>query len=316
MSKLNKRIDLSIVIPIYNVEEYLEECLLSVYEIKGITTEIILINDGSTDNSIRVINQFLKKYDDKTLFINQKNKGLSGARNVGIEKATGEYTLFIDSDDIITPEKVTFLVNYALKNRLDLVQTKSKTFAGKVNRELPVPSEMVKLPISNGRDYLLAYCNSASVEKGDFRPEAWLSLIKTEVFFRDNIRFQEGMYFEDELFTPNLILQCKRIKMLDLVFYHYRIRPNSIMTTSNERHIKSKAMLVAEYYQVIQKHKFYHPFLNCRLIGWTKEGLSYLSMKQLLVMLTLKKIKIKDFLLLVSLIIKKCFSIPFKTTTL
>jgi glycosyltransferase involved in cell wall biosynthesis len=315
MHGLNQLVDLSIIVPIYNVEEYLEECLNSVYAIKGITTEVILINDGSTDSSITIINNFLSKFENKTIFINQDNKGLSGARNAGIAKTKGKYILFVDSDDLIVPEKVQFIVDYAVKNSLDLLQAKSRTFGDTASRVMPVPAVMLVLPVSSGRDYLQAYCNCASIKKQDFRPEAWLLLIKSTVLLENKLRFQEGMYFEDELMTPTILLHCNRVKMLDVIFYHYRIRPNSITTTFNEYHVKSKAMLATAYFNLIKEHKFYHPFVSCRLIGWCKEGLVYLPLKQLVAILQLRNIKSKDFILLISLILEKSLlllSIKFK----
>jgi len=309
MQTNENKVILTIVIPIYNVEKYLAACLSSVYAIKKISTEIILINDGSTDNSQVIINQFLAEFKDKTLFIDQKNRGLSASRNEGIERATGEFILFVDSDDLIDPTKVEFVVNYAKENRLDLVQTKSKTFGDGAPRELPIPSDMLELPVSNGRDYLHAYCNSASIKNRDFRPEVWLLLVKKSVLLGNNLRFQEDMYFEDELMTPSIIFHCDRVKMLDCIFYHYRTRPGSIMTTCNEYHVQSKAKLVASYFDMIKENGFHHEFLNCRLIGWCQEGLVYLSFKQLFVMFSLKKINAKNVARLLILISQKCFTL-------
>ncbi|MGL4687379.1 MAG: glycosyltransferase family 2 protein, partial [Fusobacteriaceae bacterium] len=95
--------ELSIIVPIYMVEEYLEECLESLYKIEGIEKEIILVNDGSPDNSYLIIEEFKKKYPKETVIIKKKNGGLSSARNLGISVAKGKYISFIDSDDFIDP---------------------------------------------------------------------------------------------------------------------------------------------------------------------------------------------------------------------
>lgn len=94
------KIDLSIIIPIYNVEQFLRDCLETVYNIK-INKEVILINDGSTDNSYFIIKEFEERYSDQTIVINQKNQGLAETRNIGLKYAKGEYITFIDSDDFI-----------------------------------------------------------------------------------------------------------------------------------------------------------------------------------------------------------------------
>lgn len=313
MHKQDQQAVLSIIIPIYNVEKYLEECLCSVYAIDGIPIEVILINDGSRDDSVVIINKFLTQYSDITIFIDQINKGQSAARNVGLEKATGKYIMFVDSDDKIESRKIKSIINYAIEHDLDLVQAKGEKFDLDADLNLPIPEQMFSLPVCNGRSYLRAYCNSASIKNGDFRSEVWLLFIKKSVVESNHIRFTEGMNYEDELMVPTLILHCDRVKAFDSIFYYYRYTPNSIMTTFSKYHVESKAKLVSEYFKMLKEHDFNHSFATCRLIGWCKEGLPYISIKQLMAILLLKKLKTKDFALLLTLIFKKSiFAVTYK----
>ena len=309
MIELNNQVVLSIIVPIYNVEDYLDVCLRSVYAIEDMPVEIILINDGSTDNSIDIINDFLIHYGDKTVFIDQKNQGLSVARNKGLEVASGRYVLFVDSDDYIDPEKINIFVNYALEHNLDLVQGKAIAFNDSTKNILNMPKEIFKFPIYSGVEYLTHYCNLASIKLRNFRPEAWLIIYKKDLLNDNKLTFEPNMYYEDELFVPNVFLYSKRVKALDIPFYYYRTRENSITTTFTNKHVLSKAKLVYNFYLVLRKHHFYHNFLNGRIIGWCAESLRYVSFKQLVLILFLKNKSNKDTLYLVFLILKKVFRV-------
>ncbi|MGL6168669.1 MAG: glycosyltransferase, partial [Fusobacteriaceae bacterium] len=112
--------ELSIIVPIYNVEIYLRECLESLYKIKGIKKEIILVNDGSKDNSYKIIEEYKEKYPDITKVINKTNGGLSSARNSGLKEATGEYISFIDSDDFVDHLMFEEFFKLAIKDKVEV----------------------------------------------------------------------------------------------------------------------------------------------------------------------------------------------------
>lgn len=113
--------ELSIIVPIYNVEDYLEECLESLYNIKNIELEIILVNDGSKDNSFKIMEKFKDMYPEKTVLINKENGGLSSARNAGMKAAVGEYISFIDSDDFIDVDEFERFFKEGQKDKLDVI---------------------------------------------------------------------------------------------------------------------------------------------------------------------------------------------------
>ena len=301
---MRNKIELSIVIPVFNVEKYLEECLKSVYKITGISKEIIIVNDGSTDNSDVIINKFLNLYPDETVVETQSNKGQSAARNVGVTLATGDYILFLDSDDTFVDHTVFELLRYAQKHDLDLLQGRASYFGDVPFSLMPMPQEVINEPISSGISLLKKYCEVASIKNANFRPEVWLMLLKRALFTDNNIRFTTDMYYEDELITPALFLSAKKVKALDLVFYNYRIRQGSIIRSFSEKHIASKGRLVKEYYLLLSKNKFYDSFTNNRLIGWSKEAQEYLSIIDLLSLFLLHKYKFIDLLLLSVLCLK------------
>lgn len=116
---------ISIIVPIYNVKPYLEQCILSIINQTYLNLEIILVNDGSTDGSLLICENFAKK-DDRIVLITQQNMGLSSARNLGIEIATGEYIMFVDSDDWIHPKIVEDLLCDAMQHKVKLSMCKKK----------------------------------------------------------------------------------------------------------------------------------------------------------------------------------------------
>lgn len=304
-----KNIQISIIVPVYNVQDYLEECLKSIYAIENIIKEVIIINDGSDDDSFAIMEKFKLEYSTETVLISQKNQGQSAARNCGLSLAHGEYVLFVDSDDTINASMVEELYKYSKDNKLDLLQGQCKVFGDVAEKILPTPEAVLLHPICSGREFIENYCKNASVNKRDFRPEVWLLLVKRDLFSVNDIEFSVGMYFEDELMTLDLILNATRVKSLPLLFYKYRIRDGSTIRSFSERHPASKGKLVIEYCSLLQRKQFNHTFLNCRVIGWAKEAEAYLSLKDILSLFLLKKYKLKDFVLLCLILTKKiaCF---------
>jgi len=253
---MKDNIELSIIIPVYNVQEYLAECLESAYKINGINKEVIIINDGSTDQSESIINHFFELYPNETIVKNQQNKGQSAARNVGITLASGEYLLFLDSDDYLESSAVSDLLQYAQKYDLDLVQGRATVFGDVATSIMIMPDEVLNKPICDGPSLLKTWCDYSTSEIGDFRPEVWLMLLKKNIFTLNDIQFVVGMLYEDELMVPTLLLNAKKAKALNIPFYHYRIRQGSTIRTFSERHIASQAKLVKEYASLLKKHKF------------------------------------------------------------
>ena len=215
-------IKLSIIVPVYNVEEYVEECIKSLLKIPIENKEIIVINDGSTDRSIEIINNLKNK---SIIIINEVNKGLSAARNTGLKYANGEYILFIDSDDyIISPQVVDKMVNVAIKNRCDIVSGNGYVFFNE-SKKFPIHKniESVVNKRMNGKEYLKYF-----IKQNSFKPMVWLNIYKKSFIEDNKFIFKDGKYHEDIEWTIKVLLKAKNVVSLDNIFYIYRQREGSI----------------------------------------------------------------------------------------
>lgn len=208
----------SVIVPVFNVEEYLPKCLESLVSQTLTDLEIIVINDGSTDDSQRVISGFAERYPQKIKAFIKENGGLSAARNFGLKKATGEYIGFVDGDDYVNVEMFAELYRLAEKYQAEIsVCNLQKVDArGNLIKRLP---QIPNLP--------------ESVELADdFSPFADLSYFACNKLFKrflfDDLRFNEGIHFEDIELVPRLLLKCSRIAHTNEFLYHYLERPNSI----------------------------------------------------------------------------------------
>ena len=228
---LNKKIELSIIVPVYNVEKYIGECLDSILKIKNINYEVLVINDGSPDNSQKIIDEYCKKDSRIKSFI-KENGGLSSARNYGLERAKGEYIWFIDSDDFINSDEFEKFYKKLDKN-LDILigdyfsLTKKELRKGIGNYE----NDVVFL----GKEFLKK--NGDSFLK---RSYVWTNLYKNNFLKENNLYFEKGIVIEDQLFTIQCFLKAKKIKFVDSCIYYYRIREGSI-TTSPDRELFAKS---------------------------------------------------------------------------
>lgn len=240
-------IELSIIVPIYNVEEYLEECLNSIYNINNINKEVILINDGSTDRSQVIVDKFKKRYDDITKVIIKKNSGLSSARNSGLNQAKGEYVLFIDSDDFIDSKKIEKLFFYARRNELDiafgdLYHIKNKdviVYKNSKRRE----NKLKKINVTDG----MSFWDSCIEKKtGYIRVEVVTNIFKREMLNKYDIRFKEGLLHEDTLFMFVATFYAQRVKYYPINFYYYRLREGSIMHTEGYKNYLHKLFIAKE----------------------------------------------------------------------
>lgn len=232
---------ISIIVPVYNVEKYLEDCIASVISQKNFSEiELILINDGSTDDSYKIIEKYVEQYENIQTYY-QPNSGLSAARNKGMELATGEYIYFLDSDDMITENAMDYLYSLAVTERLDLILFEASSFydetaSNKTFKEGLNYTRRHNYPgILKGEDLF-----AKLVLNQDFYDSACLQFIKKKSLVASNITFLEGAIHEDELFSPQILLSCDRVKCIEDKLFLRRIRSNSIMTTLNyEKRIES-----------------------------------------------------------------------------
>lgn len=237
--------ELSIIVPIYNVEDYLEECLKSLYNIKNIKLEIILVNDGSKDNSFKIMEKFKEIYPEKTVLINKENGGLSSARNVGMKAAVGEYISFIDSDDFIDVDEFEKFFKEGQKDKLDVMVGNMRYYTPEKTGDSLFRSDIIKNSgIVNGIDF---FWNLFQKPKC-FREEVVDDIYKREFLVKNNIWFNENIVHEDSEFTPLVYLKAEKVKYIDRAFYFYRQRTGSIMNKVSEKSIVSLESICEKFF--------------------------------------------------------------------
>lgn len=219
----------SVVIPVYNVEQFLCECVDSVLEQTFQDFEIILVDDGATDNSGAICDDFAQK-DDRIKVIHRKNGGLSAARNTGLDAAQGEYIYFLDSDDWIRKDTLELLVASAKTENSDVVFFDAFVFFTDCEEDPNVYKyeRSKKYETARGQQMLISL-----LATDEYRTAVPLMLFKTEYLKHNGLRFREGILHEDELFTylvynaDGIITHCHE------EFYARRMRAASIMTGSS-----------------------------------------------------------------------------------
>ena len=214
----------TIVVPIYNVEKYLDKCLYSIINQSYRNLEIICINDGSKDNSEKIVLEY-KKNDKRIVYIKKKNGGLSSARNTGIEKATGDYICFVDSDDWVNHEYVKKLVNNLEENNSDISICNIK--------HIYEDGKEKKVSFGITENKVMDECETLKeLFIGDLLQNHTVNkLYKTELFRKNNILYPVGRIYEDVFTTYKLFLSAKRISLLnDYLYYYLQEREGSILT--------------------------------------------------------------------------------------
>lgn len=238
--------DLSIIVPIYNVEDYLDECLKSIYKIKNLRYEVILVNDGSKDKSDVIIERFKEKYPDKTVVITKENGGLSSARNAGLRLAKGKYVSFIDSDDFIDPDEFSKFVYETITSRLDIgVGNMRYYIPGKIGEPLFRSRRIKDMAVVTGTEFLWGTLQQPKC----FREEVVDDLYNKNFLVKNNLYFNESIIHEDSEFTTLAYLKAKKVKFIDRTFYFYRQREGSIMNKVSEKSVISLEKICDTLYE-------------------------------------------------------------------
>lgn len=221
----------SVIIPVYNTELYLRNCLDCILNQTLADIEIICIDDGSDDGSLEILAEY-KKLDRRLQFISQKNLGVSVARNVGLSLASGEYVYFIDSDDILLATALEEFSAYCDNEKLDILLFSGTEFFEeeelKRNRKDFVGQYLRKGTYS----YVLPGCEMMCrlYQNQDYRCPVYLGFYRREFLVAKKICFYEGIIHEDNLYTFSALLEAQRVRCLNEIYVYRRIRRNSIMT--------------------------------------------------------------------------------------
>ncbi len=243
--------EFSIVVPIYNVEGYLKKCLDSILNQSFVDYEIILVNDGSTDQSLSIIKEYMSKYPDIKL-INQENKGLSEARNAGLKEARGNYVLFVDSDDFIDKDLLLNL-NDSIINNPDLVRFQLRVVSDKI---IDINEEAF--------DSLNGHEAFKKIIKYRFVENAWAYLYSRKYLIDNGFLFKPNMYHEDYGLIPLAIIKASIVNSISYIGYNYVQRSNSIMSDSNYMKTRKKAFdVLSQYLDIVNKDSdpYYRSFL-------------------------------------------------------
>lgn len=227
---LNMDVKISVIIPVYNVEKYLNRTLQSIVNQSFDSYEVILINDGSTDKSLSIINDFLDQFDYFYL-VNQENSGQSHARNAGLKKANGEYIYFFDSDDLLSSDALEKMYRNITNQNLDILLFSGDSFSdnASINSNAFSYSKTKDLhKVSDGDTIFLKL-----LENGEYTPSPCLYITKKSVLIDNNITFFENIIHEDILFTYNVLLSSNKAMIIDDILFHRRIRANSTMSSDN-----------------------------------------------------------------------------------
>lgn len=233
---------LSIIIPIYNVENYLAECLDSVFAQKIKNMEVVCINDGSTDNSLQIAENYAQRYSNIHV-ISQNNQGLSAARNTGIRHATGDYVFFLDSDDTLNDASVlNEMYILAQKQEADIV-----VFNALVNGESPYLSPFpTQTEAINGTKLMQLFYNCNQT----LMIPIWGHLYRKQFLLDNNLWFKEGIYHEDIQFTPIAQYLASRAVCHDTCVVNYRWqRPGAITSKGSSKHYIDKRNTGRELFQ-------------------------------------------------------------------
>ena len=214
---------ISVIVPVYNVEEYLEECLESIRQQTFTDIEVILVNDGSTDSSKEICERFCQA-DNRFKLINQENQGQSVARNRGVKESVGQFIMFVDSDDVINTNVLEVLLPY-MKTDVDIVECrmtrKKEEFF--LNKTSTIVFE------GNSKEAILNCIAFKEVKYCAFK-----KLYRREIV--QKIPFLEGYIYEDVFTGINYLKHIRKIVVIDYIGYYYRVRANSTMTKSfNEK---------------------------------------------------------------------------------
>lgn len=253
--KKNSCIDLLIIIPVYNSEKYIEECINSIITQKTKYTFLIkIINDGSTDNSLNIIKKY-KNYPNIEI-INQLNKGHSGARNTGLKIIESKFIMFIDSDDYLAPNAIENLLSYAYKTKAEVVEGNYHIF----NKRKKI------FYTSKNKDLVTTHWSET------LKGFPWGKVYTADLF--ENCQFPEGYWFEDTLMKLNIYPKCKKVATIKEVVYYYRQNKDGITFKS-----KKKFKLLDSYWiteqlikdnENLQSQELYNNLFNQIIINFNR----------------------------------------------
>ncbi len=241
---------ISVIVPVYNVENYLARCVESILNQSFKNFELILVNDGSTDDSLSICQKY-RGIDKRVKLVTQDNKGLSAARNTGLKYARGNYICFVDSDDFVERDYLNKLLNNIEQYNSDisiceyyLTDDKGKKYS------IEKLNEPYNAKVLSGKETFSYFYKENCVPN----VVAWNKIYKRHLF--DNIKYNEGCYFEDELIALPLFYKAKKVSFVRVPLYNYVQRQGSIMNTPlTLKKVKDKKLMYNQRIRFFIKNK-------------------------------------------------------------
>lgn len=231
IERRNSSVDpkVSVIVPVYNCGQYVEECIQSVQNQTLTDIEIICVDDGSTDDSLEILKRY-SKTDERIVIISEKNGGQSIARNQAIDRAVGKYIIFLDSDDYIDENCLRELYEYSEKNELDVVFFDGETVCDDVNSQKVISDNYY----IREHDYSGVYTGRQLMYlmeiNDEYRVMPCMQMVRRMYLNEKNIRFEEGIIHEDNIYTLQVTLDAERAGYINKTFYKRRMRADSTMT--------------------------------------------------------------------------------------
>lgn len=258
---------LSVVIPVYNVENFLMECLESVFSQEVADIEVICVNDGSTDSSGAILAEYQTLHDNMKI-ISQANAGLSCARNSGLKTATGDYIYFLDSDDYLLPGAIRMMLDFAIANKVDIagfnVATDDKPYYFKNGFDIAKCS---------GENYLKAYLYHTGRY---FNAPVWMYLYKSDFIRKNDLEFSPGRLHEDNEFSGRALYLAESCAMHNEAIQMHRVnRKGSIMADVSAKHYIHRLMNFRDLFSFYMKRPLKSPFIEaliCQFLSIISES--------------------------------------------
>lgn len=249
---MQKKPLVSIIIPVYNVQNYLEDCLNSVLQQTYKNIEIIIVDDGSTDNSPEILRKYNSIYKNILVVFQKKNAGQGRARNIGIEHANGKYILFVDADDFIEQEAINYLIKEIGEKDIDLIRFNAQSFSSG-DQEIKRNNYEFSKYLKEEKTYFKSDFKNVYLS---FVPSPVLYLFKKKIITKNKITFPENIIHEDEQFSAMIFFYSSNCIYVNKFFYNRRYRSGSTMTES------TKTQKQKSFYAYVQIIDYYETFLE------------------------------------------------------
>ena len=262
----------SIIVPVYNSEEYIFNSINSILNQTYKNIEIIIINDGSTDRTNEILNEIALK-DKRIVYVNQKNIGVSETRNKGIQLSKGEYITFMDSDDTVEPEYIEKLIEEVLKNEFDIVACGY--------------TDISKYGIVKLNDF---YINNTILSKDEFIKRilngvggtVWGKIFRRNIIIENNIKMKQNIYMcEDMIFVLEYAMKCNKYGAINEKLYNYnRLNENSISAMVNMQYYNNLIVVISEIQKILEENNYEKSYVDSILCNRVQSmSISFLIMQ-------------------------------------